>query len=146
MIDIEIPLFNEVYTAVKSAYPNCAVLNDRPQSLAQFPAVVLTEDDNYTYRSSRDLGDESYAQVMYQLDVYTDNQRNGKTLCKAIASVVDSVLTNLRFERMSFSPMPNQDPNIIRYTGRYRAVVSKAVNHGTDGQGLPELQYYIYRR
>jgi len=147
MIDIEIPIFTRVYDAVKAEYPDCSLFNDRPQSMVKFPAVVCVEDDNTTYTRARDRSEqEAYSEIMYQVDVFCDNQQGAKTLCKAIASVVDSVFVGLRFTRMSFSPMPNQDPNIIRYTARYRAVVSRPREEGTDEQGLPELNYYLYRR
>lgn len=143
MIDIETPVFNAVYNAVQGQYPSCAIYNDRPQSMAKFPAVVLVEQDNTRY--ARDRGAEKHAEIMYQLDVFCDDQKGAKTKCKSIAALVDSVLTGLNFNRMSLSPMPNTDPNIIRYTGRYRAVVSapKVTEH--EG-GLPDYDYMIYRR
>ena len=147
MNSIEVPIFDRVYQAVRSEYPDCAIYNDRPQSMAKFPAVSVIEQDNATYTRARDIEQtEAYSEIMYQIDVFADNQAGGKTLCKKIAAIVDSVFVGLRFTRMSFSPMPNMEPNVIRYTGRYRAVVSRPVNEGTDSQGLPELNYYLYRR
>ena len=147
MIDIEIPVFNKVYEAVQAEYPGTRCLNDRPQSLAKFPCVVCVEDDNTTYQGGVvATSTEPFAEVMYTVDIFADNQTGGKTLCKGIASVVDKVFTDLRFSRMSLSTMPNQDPNILRYTGRYRAVVSAPIDKGTDEHNLPELEYYIYRR
>ena len=147
MNSIEVPIFDRVYQAVRSEYPDCAIYNDRPQSIAKFPAVSVIEQDNTTYTRARDIEQtEAYSEIMYQIDVFADNQAGGKTLCKKIAAIVDSVFVGLRFTRMSFSPMPNTEPNVIRYTGRYRAVVSRPVNEGTDSQGLPELNYYLYRR
>ena len=144
MIDIEVPLFNLIYEAVQAEYPECTCFNARPQTLAKFPAVVVVEDDNTTYY--RDRGAEKHAEIMYQVDIFCDNQQNAKTLCKSLASIVDSVFISHNFNRLSLSPMPNTDPNIVRYTGRYRAVVSTAINHGTGSDNLPELEYILYRR
>ena len=58
MIDIETPVFDAVYDAVQAEYPTCALYNDRPQSMAKFPAVVLVEQDNLTY--PRDRGEEKH--------------------------------------------------------------------------------------
>lgn len=147
MNSIEVPILDRVYQAVRAEYPDCAIYNDRPQLMAKFPAVSVIEQDNATYTRARDIEQtEAYSEIMYQIDVFADNQAGGKTLCKKIAAIVDSVFVGLRFTRMSFSPMPNTEPNVIRYTGRYRAVVSRPVNEGTDSQGLPELNYYLYRR
>ena len=143
MIDIETPVFDAVYDAVQAEYPTCALYNDRPQSMAKFPAVVLVEQDNLTY--PRDRGEEKHAEIVYQLDVFCDDQQGAKTKCKAIAALVDSVLLGLNFSRMSLSPMQNADPNIIRYTGRYRAVVAKPKVTEHEN-GLPDYDYMIYRR
>lgn len=145
MNDIEVPVFDRVYTAVYNAfhddYPNLTIVNDRPESLAKFPAVICVEDDNITYSRDRDLtSQEAYSEVMYTVEIYTDNMDGKKTLAKQIASVVDEVLIGLRFQRMSFSPIPNADRDITRYVGRYRAVVSKGIINGTN------TEYYIYRR
>jgi len=146
MIDIEVPLFNQVYEAVQAEYPNVRVLNDRPLSIAKFPCVVCVEDDNTTYSRSRDITTkESFAEIMWTVDVYCDNKSGAKTLCKKIASLVDEVFIGLRFTRMMLSPMPNQDPQIIRYTGRYRAVVAAPIVTERAGE-LPDKEYYLYRR
>lgn len=138
MIDIEVPIFNLIYQAVHGEHPECTCLNSRPQSLAKFPAVVVSEDDNTYYSNNR--GEEKFAEVMYSVDIFCNDQKGAKTLCKELASIVDGVLTSHNFNRMSLSPMPNTDPNIIRYTGRYRAVVSKEVTEGTD------TIHILYRR
>ena len=77
---------------------------------------------------------------MYTIEIYTDNMSGKKTLAKQIAAVIDEVMIGLRFQRMSFSPIPNVDRDITRYVGRYRAVVSRGITDGTD------TEYYIYRR
>lgn len=138
MIDIEVPLFNLIYQAVQAEHPECVCLNTRPQSLVKFPAVVVTEEDNLYYPNNR--GRESHAELMYSVNIYCDDQRGAKALCKKLANIVDGVMTSHNFTRMSFSPMPNTDPNIIRYTGRYRAVVSEGITDGSD------TNYYLYRR
>lgn len=145
MNDIEVPVFNMVYTAVYNAfhddYPKLTILNDRPESLVKFPAVICVEDDNITYSRDRDLtSQEAYSEVMYTIEIYTDNMSGKKTLAKQIAAVIDEVMIGLRFQRMSFSPIPNVDRDITRYVGRYRAVVSRGITDGTD------TEYYIYRR
>lgn len=151
MIDIEIPIFDRVYNAVNDRfrvdYPTLTILNNRPEVIARFPAVVCVEDDNTTYTRVYDRTDyEAYAEIMYTVDIFVNEQEGGKTLAKALADTVDLVFGALRFTRMSFTPMPNVDRKIIRYTGRYRAVVSRPIDEGTDPQGLPQLNYYLYRK
>lgn len=138
MIDIEVPVFNLIYQAVQEEHPECICLNTRPQSLAKFPAVVVSEDDNSYYPGNR--GAEKYSELMYSVDIFCDDQRGAKTLCKELAQIVDGVLTSHNFTRMSLSPVPNTDPNIIRYTGRYMTVVSEGVTDGTD------TNHILYRR
>lgn len=151
MNDIEVPVFNQVYNAVydefHGSYPDLTILNDRPESLAKFPAVICVEDDNITYSRDRDLtSQEQYSEVMYTVEIYTDNRNGHKTLAKQIAGIVDAVMIGLRFQRMSFAQMPNVDRDVTRYVGRYRAVVSHPFDRGTDNNNLPQIEYYLYRR
>lgn len=150
MIDIELPVFNQVRNALRTAflqeYPNLTILNDRPEVHQKFPCVVITQDDNFPYRRTQTAeAEEQYAEVMFTVDVYTAVASGGKTLAKAIADVADAEFTSLFFSRMFIHEMPNEDRKLKRFTARYRAVVQKAkVSEGNDD--TQNYSYLIFRR
>lgn len=148
MIDIENSIVDRVRTALLTDFPNksIAVLNATPEAIAKFPAVCINELENTTYSRNRDLtSEESFADIVYQVDIFVNDGSGAKTLAKQIGASVDKVLYGLRFSRTMFTQLPNTDRTIIRYTGRYRAVVSapKITEHDS---GLPDYDYYLYRR
>ena len=148
MIDIENAIVDRIRTQILADFPNrsIAVLNTTPELIAKFPAVCVNELENTTYSRSRDLTIfESYAEVIYQVDIFVNDGTGAKTLAKQIGASVDEVLYGLRFSRTMFTQLPNADRKIVRYTGRYRAVVSAPIVTENDGN-LPDLEYYIYRR
>lgn len=72
------------------------------------------------------------AQVMFEINIYSNKADGRKTECKAIAKVIDDVMFRMNFKRMALTPIPNmEDATIYRIVARYRAM--------TDGK-------YFYRR
>ncbi|MBO4407394.1 MAG: hypothetical protein J5849_06805 [Clostridia bacterium] len=147
MIDAENAIFARVREKILERFPETAVLNGGPETPEALPAVVLTEEDNASYARSLDgEGKEHHARVTYALDVFTDALNGGKTLAKAIAGAADGVLCGLRFTRLSFSPAEIGERGVVRFSGRYRAVVAAPKEEGVDGEGRPRLIYTIYRK
>ena len=148
MIDIENSIVDRIRTALLTDFPNksIAVLNATPESIAKFPAVCVNELENTTYSRNRDLAtQESFADVVYQVDIFVNDGSGAKTFAKQIGASVDKVLYELMFSRPMFTQLPNTDRTIIRYTGRYRAVVAKPKVTEHEN-GLPDYDYMIYRR
>lgn len=147
MIDAENAIFTRVRERILERFPEAAVLNGGPETPETLPAVVLTEEDNAAYVRSLDgAGEEHHARVTYALDVYADALQGGKTLAKAIAGAADEVLCGLRFTRLSFSPAEGRERGVVRFAGRYRAVIAAPKEEGVDGEGRPRLIYTIYRK
>ena len=127
MINIE----NDVYTAVRQAvlanYPDTFVTGVYVRAPEQFPCVSVTEMDNAALVGTQDTGSmENHASIMYEVNVYSNKAAEKKSECRAIATVVDNVLSDLGFTRTMLNPIPNlDDASIYRVTGRYTAVVSK---------------------
>ena len=148
MVDIEIPVFSRVKSAVEerflSDHPGLILLNDRPEIPESFPSIVLTELSNGSYvrAATNDLRDR-YAELTYSLDVFTLRNEGGKTLAKALASAVDETMLSLRFTRLFLSPVPNTDRGIVRYAARYRAV---AAIRDTAENEEENLIYQMYRK
>ncbi len=126
MIDLESPLFTEIAGALRSAYKGITVYGEYVPAPAGFPSVSIVEMDNATYlpaRTNRSV--EQYAEVMYEVNVYSNLSRGKKNQAKAIMDTIDAMLQQYGFERITVQPIQNMnDATIYRMVGRYRAVVS----------------------
>lgn len=122
MIDIEA----QVYTKVKAALAR--ELKDYSVTLSSiyvnepsaFPYVSMTESDNSTIAEHLDTGDNEYASLMYEVNVYTVGAKR-KTDARTIMKVIDKELLCLNFTRESGGEIPNlQNNSVYRYVARYQ--------------------------
>lgn len=127
MIDIENEVFSTVATQVRATYPKIYMVGEYVKSPSQFPCVSLVEVDNQVYRNSRSSSEiENHAQIMYEVNVFTNDTKGKKAKCKEILGVVDDEMRKLGFTRTLLNPVPNEeDATIYRMVGRYRAIVGK---------------------
>ena len=127
MIDIESEVFNYVAKDVREKYPKIFMTGEYVKSPPSFPCVSLIETDNQIYRNTRDSGNiENHAQILYEVNVYSNKTSGKKTECKDILQIIDTQMERLGFTRTLYTPVPNeQDATIYRVTARYRAVVGK---------------------
>lgn len=127
MIDIESEVFNTVSEKVREQYPEIFMTGEYVKSPSSFPCVSLIETDNQIYRNTRTSGCiENHAQVVYEVNVYSNKQRGKKAECKEILGFIDRQLEALGFTRTLMTPVPNEvDATIYRMAARYRAIVSK---------------------
>lgn len=122
MIDIE----NEILEKLKATLPDVNITNDQTYSPSKFPCVNISEEDNSTYKRTRDSShNENHALIMYEVNVYSNKVRNAKLQCKQLISVVDDVLVKLGFCRLAQSWFKTNEASITRVTTTYNAVVSK---------------------
>ena len=126
MIDLESPLLTEIAGVLRSTYKGITVYGEYVPAPAGFPSVSFVEMDNATYlpaRTNRPV--EQYAEVMYEVNVYSNLSRGKKAQAKAIMGTIDTLLQQYGFERITVKPIQNMnDATIYRMVGRYRAVVS----------------------
>lgn len=127
MIDIENEVFSTVATQVRATYPKIYMVGEYVKSPSQFPCVSLVEVDNQVYRNTRSSSEiENHAQIMYEVNVFTNDTKGKKAKCKEILGVVDDEMRKLGFTRTLLNPVPNEeDATIYRMVGRYRAIVGK---------------------
>ena len=126
MIDIENAVFNRVATRVREVFPDIFMVGEYVNSPASFPAVSLVEMDNATRIETIDSGsNENHANVMYEVNVYSNKTVGKKSECKAIIALIDEEMLAMGFSRSTLTPVPNEyDSTIYRMVGRYRATVS----------------------
>ena len=126
MIDIESQVFDRVATRVREQFPDIFMTGEYVNSPSSFPAVSLVEMDNSVRESTIDSGsNENHANVMYEVNVYSNKTTGKKSECKAIIALIDTEMTALGFARSTLTPVQNEyDSTIYRMVGRYRAAVS----------------------
>ena len=126
MIDIENEVFDRVAKRVSEQFPNIFMTGEYVKSPSSFPAVSLAEMDNYILESTVDSGsNENHANVMYEVNVYSNKTTGKKSECKKIMALIDEDMTAMGFVRLTLTPVPNEyDSTIYRMVGRYRAAVS----------------------
>ena len=126
MIDIENTVFNTVAMKVREVFPDIFMVGEYVSSPASIPAVSLVEMDNATNAETIDSGsNENHANVMYEVNVYSNKTTGKKSECKAIMALVDEEMLAMGFSRSTLTPVPNEnDSTIYRMVGRYRATVS----------------------
>jgi hypothetical protein len=126
MIDIENEVFDRVAKRVREQFPNIFMVGEYVKSPSSFPAVSLMEMDNSIRESTADSGsNENHANVMYEVNVYSNKTTGKKSECKNIVALIDMEMTAMGFVRSTLTPVPNEyDSTIYRMVGRYRAAVS----------------------
>jgi hypothetical protein len=127
MINVESEIFNIIAKVVREKYPDIYITGEYVKIPPKFPCVSLIEMDNSAYTKTQSSDSvENHAELMYELNVYSNKKSGKKSECKAIASLIDNELAALGFSRTMLQPIPNMDDaTIYRILGRYRAVVSK---------------------
>lgn len=128
MIDVENIIFTKLAQALRAAYNGISVYGEFVEVPASFPCVTIVEADNRVYKQSRDLsGVEHHAQVMYEINVYSNKGNTKKSQAKEISNMIDGMMTDMLFTRTFRGQTPNIDRSIYRITMRYQAVVREAV-------------------
>jgi hypothetical protein len=93
---------------------------------SSFPCVTIVEADNYAVKSTQDSGcNENHANLMYEVNVYSNRASGRKSECKEILAVIDDMLLGLGFTRTMKNPVSMDDATIYRVISRYTAIVSK---------------------
>lgn len=121
MIDIENQVFTQVKAAITSEYPGVFVSGDYVDAPASFPCVFLMEMSNTADTSTRtSSSNENFAQLMYELNVYSTKSSGRKSEAKRLAKAADAAFQKLGFTRTMLAPVINAaDTSVYRILGRY---------------------------
>ena len=126
MIDLESPLLTEIAGVLRGTYDGITVYGEYVPAPARFPSVSFVEMDNTTYRPTlTNRQAENHAEVMVEVNVYSNLSVGKKAQAKAIMGTIDTLMQQHGFERITVQPIQNMnDATIYRIVARYRAVVS----------------------
>ena len=131
MIDCENEVYTRIARVLRDKFSGINIAGEYVNAPSSFPHVSITQSDNSVV-SEQMTGSAEMAQVMFEINIYSNKADGRKTECKAIAKVIDDVMFRMNFKRMALTPIPNmEDATIYRIVDRYRAM--------TDGK-------YFYRR
>jgi hypothetical protein len=132
MIDIEIDVLDcvreyiEKYRETVIPLRDLTISSEAIKRPASFPFATVIEKDNATNDRLRSTSPtEDYADLMYEVNVYSNAASGKKSECRTIASFIDEAMQMLGFTRVSLEPLINlDDSSIYRMVGRYQATVS----------------------
>ena len=131
MIDCENEVYTRIARVLRDKFPGINIAGEYVNAPSSFPHVSITQSDNSVV-SEQMTGSAKMAQVMFEINIYSNKADGRKTECKSIAKVIDDVMFKMNFKRMALTPIPNmEDATIYRIVARYRVM--------TDGK-------YFYRR
>lgn len=120
MIDCENEVYTRVATVLREKFPGIDIAGDYVKAPSSFPHVSITQSDNAVI-SGRMTGSAEMAQVMFEVNVYSNKAQGRKSECKSIMAVIDEILFKMNFKRMALTPVPNmEDATIYRLVARYR--------------------------
>lgn len=130
MIDIENVIFTNLANAIRSNFSDASVYGEYVEIPASFPCVTIVEADNKVLEKTRDLdGIEHHAQVMYEINIYTNDSVGKKSKAKPISNLIDDVMSSMLFTRTFRGQTPNIDRTIYRITMRYSGVVREGIEN-----------------
>jgi len=129
MIEIESKVYSPIAIALKEQYPDIYVTSEPAPTPSKALAVSIVQQDSFSSARMQDNTlTEKFATVMFQVDVYSNKQTGKKSQCKEVMNVIDKMLFEMNFMRLSLNPIPMEDSGYYRLTARYRAE--------TDGETL----------
>lgn len=122
MKDVESKVYTPIAVALRDAFSGISVTGEYVKAPSSFPHASIVEMDNYMSDDRLDTGDtEKFSTLMYEVNVYSNKASGKKTECKEIMKVIDELMYQMNFKRLSLAPVPNMDDaTIYRMTARYR--------------------------
>jgi len=140
MIDIENKVIDTIQNAFTSASKAVNVYSADVPSEVVYPCAVVMEIDNTDYtKTGDDALNPHAARVTYQVETYSNLIGGAKADSKALFAIADTAMHNMKFTRTSYDYFPEDSLGVVRYVGRYSAVVWEGKTSGTT------TTYQIYR-
>lgn len=125
--DIETDVLDRVATALSAEFGGILVCGESVHAPESFPAVSIVEEDNSSYLPALDTEGSHHAQLMYDVNVYSNLAVGRKAQAKKIMERVDALMQETGFVRLGRQPLslPNADASIYRIEARYRTIVNE---------------------
>lgn len=122
MIDCENEVYTRIANVLREKFPGINIAGEYVKAPSGFPHVSITQSDNSVV-SERMTGSAEMAQVMFEINVYSNKTEGKKAECKSIMKIIDDVMFSMNFKRQAMTPVPNlEDATIYRIVARYRVM------------------------
>ena len=120
MIDCENEVYTRIAKVLREKFPGIDIAGEYVNAPSSFPHVSITQSDNNVILEQTTCCVEM-AQIMFEVNVYSNKTEGKKTECKSIMRAIDDLLFSMNFRRMALTPVPNmEDATIYRLVARYR--------------------------
>lgn len=149
MIDIENLVFDTVYTALHTSFPNANITAGYDEQNAVFPCVIVRQTNSQPYRNSAtDDCAENHTRVTFEVEVISDRENTGRSECKELLEAADDAMQSMKFRRIHLNRPLNIDRTLWRQYARYEVIVGKPTITVTGEGDNTETTYtyHMYRR
>lgn len=127
MIDVETEVFSYIAGRLRTEFLGIYVASVKKRVPSSFPAAQIVEMNNMVATDTTDSsGIEKHADVMYEVNVYSNLASGAKKQAKEIIRFIDNCFSELGFARQICDPIDNGDTSIYRYIARYIARISES--------------------
>lgn len=122
MIDIEPKVYTQLANALRNQFTGIDVSMQYVPAPSKFPHVSIVEIDNYASPDRQTNGDsETFATVVYEINVYSSKTGLQKNECRTIVKFIDDFMYAANFTRQALATIPAEKETIYRMVVRYRA-------------------------
>jgi hypothetical protein len=128
MIDVNSEVFTTVAKVVRENHVGTTVTGEYTRRPSKFPTVTLDETQNVVVDRLEDSSnEETFAGVMYRLQVFSNKQNGKKAEARKIFATADAEMRRMGFRRVTYAVTPEiYDSTIYEIRATYEAVVSAA--------------------
>lgn len=128
MLDYQRHIFSRLTLHLRESYENIYTSRIESATPPKFPAVTIVQKDNVNYQRTMDACHENHVKVMYQIDIYTNDQKelDRMSLADSISHDVSDFMLGLGFMRTLCQPIPNvANMSIYRISMRFEGVIGR---------------------
>ena len=128
MIDYSNVIFTTVARVLRNAHVGITVSGEYVRQPSKFPAVPLDETQNVMVDRLEDSSnEESYAGVVYRLQVFSNKQNGKRAEARAIFATADAEMRRMGFRRVTYTTTPEiYESTVYSITATYEAIVDVA--------------------
>ena len=126
MIDYANTIFTTVATTVRHTHFGTKVMGEYVRDPSTFPTVTVDEISNTVEDRLEDSSnEESFARVIYRVQVFSNKQGGKKSEARAIFATADSEMRRMGFHRVTYTTTPEiYNSTIYNITATYEGIVS----------------------
>lgn len=121
-----VDIFNEVYTNIKTSLTSVTVLTEYPETIPNFPCVIIQEVSNTSDTNTFSTSGETYNRISFEVNIFSNTKTKIADI-KAIRATVDAILNDGYGMTRDYSSSVENfiDTSVYRYVLRYSFLIDK---------------------